>query len=102
MKKTLALFLALTLSFGLLAGCGGTASAPESSAPASVSVQEPENAPKPPAQEEAPAPAEPASLAEEPLSAEEPEAFEIAETADLPISEAPFSFTMWAQAPPGA
>ena len=99
MKKTLALFLALTLSFGLLAGCGGTASAPESSTPVSVSVQEPEAAPESP--KETSAPEEPASLAEEPLSAEEPEAFEIAETADLPISEAPFSFTMWAQAPPG-
>ena len=82
MKKYSALLLVLCLLIGVLAGCGGTASSVEASAPAPAS--EPA---EPAVQEEVPAPEapepEPAASAEEPSAVEEP--VEPAVTIEYPI-----------------
>ena len=109
MKKTLSILLAFLLISGLLAGCGGTAAAPASSAEtASVSsepaesAQEPEETP-PAAEEpetvEAESAAEPAEVLEEPEESATIEAEPVAY--ELPLTDTPATFTTMTSSAPG-
>lgn len=94
------MLLAMSLISGMLAGCGTTAassgSAESTQAPTTSEQQTQTSAPV----QEAEKSAAPEASQQESLAEETP-AFELAETVDLPITDAVTTFSMWCSAPPG-
>lgn len=99
-NRIVTMLLAMSLISGMLAGCGTTAassgSAESTQAPTTSEQQTQTSAPV----QEAEKSAAPEASQQESLAEETP-AFELAETADLPITDEVTTFSMWCSAPPG-
>ena len=100
-KRIVTMLIALCLTAGMLAGCGGNAAsstAAESSNPTSAAApsQEPVKAAESEQEAESSTAAEPQES-----QLEEKTDFQLAESVELPITDELTTFSMWCGAPPG-
>ena len=99
-KRIVTMLIALSLTAGMLAGCGGNAaSSTAAESASSVSVNAPTEQPATAAQPVQETEESTAELQESQL--EETTDFQLAESVDLPITDELTTFSMWCSAPPG-